>query len=325
VLLTVAFAMFIAGNVQTSTNAYADRRADAVRADAMLVPDGTPGLTDAASPDAPLPTDVYIGTTVVSALGVNPRAAAATVPGIAAAAQALTAPGSVLVTRSRMEQLGVTVGSTIDVRLADGNSPSLRIAGVIPDGSLPADLVINRAAVRAHDPSALAPAMPLPQGSAAMRVPGARIVDVAAWAREADSEEDRLVRIFTLLLIGVSVGYGALAVANTLMMATARRAPDYRLLRLAGATPQQVLITVAAESAVVVGIGSLIGGSAALIGLWGTVQGLRAQTSTSVDLSVPWSAAAIAVSACLVLALLASVLPARLRLTATTLAATTAH
>jgi putative ABC transport system permease protein len=167
--------------------------------------------------------------------------------------------------------------------------------------------------------------MPLPLGSAATRVPGARTVDVATWAREADSEEDRLVWIFTLLLIGVSVGYGALAVANTLVMATVRRAPDYRLLRLAGATPRQVLITVAAESAVVVGIGSLIGGSAALIGLWGTVQGLRAQTSTSVDLSVPWSAAAIAVSACLVLALLASVLPARLRLTATTLAATTAH
>ncbi|MEK8107891.1 hypothetical protein NKG94_28050 [Micromonospora sp. M12] len=37
---------------------------------------------------------------------------------------------------------------------------------------------------------------------------GARVVDVATWAAEADAAEDRLVWLFTLLLIGVSAGYG---------------------------------------------------------------------------------------------------------------------
>jgi putative ABC transport system permease protein len=86
------------------------------------------------------------------------------------------------------------------------------------------------------------------------------------------------------------------------------------LLRLAGATSRQVLLTVAAESAVVVAIGSALGGAVAFLGLWGTVQGLRAQTGTAVGLAVPWQTAAAAVTACLVLALLASVLPARAQL-----------
>jgi putative ABC transport system permease protein len=118
-----------------------------------------------------------------------------------------------------------------------------------------------------------------------------------------------------MLLIGVSVGYGALAVANTLFMATARRAPDYRLLRLAGATPRQVLIAVAGESAVVVAVGATLGGTAAILALWGSTAGLRAQTGNAVPLTVPWPTAAIAVSTCLLLALTASVLPARARLT----------
>lgn len=144
---------------------------------------------------------------------------------------------------------------------------------------------------------------------------GTRVVDVETYARQADAEDDRLVWIFTMLLIGVSVGYGALAVANTLFMATARRAPDYRLLRLAGATPRQVLLAIAGESAVVVAVGATLGGAAAILALWGTTAGLRAQTGNAVPLTVPWPTAAIAVAACLLLALTASVLPARARLT----------
>ncbi|MEV6692675.1 hypothetical protein AB0M35_14505 [Micromonospora sp. NPDC051196] len=60
-------------------------------------------------------------------------------------------------------------------------------------------------------------------------------MDVAGWAAEADRAEDRLVWLATLLLIGVSAGYGAIAVANPLLMAAAGRITDLRLIRLAGA------------------------------------------------------------------------------------------
>jgi len=310
VLLTVAFAVFIAGNVQTSTEAYAGRRAEAARAGSVLVPDGTPGLGDAAAPTAPLQTVLYLNDTAVDAVGVDPAATSGPGP-----TRALTAPQTVVVSESWAARLQIGLDDTMTVTFADGLPTTLRVVGVAPQAVLPADLVVGRSTVREHDASALASALPLPRGTTAVHPLGAQVVDVQAYARQADAEDDRLVWIFTMLLIGVYVGYGALAVANTLFMATARRAPDYRLLRLAGATPRQVLLAVAGESAVVVAVGATLGGVAAILALWGSTEGLRAQTGNAVALTVPWLTAAIAVSTCLLLALAASVLPARARLT----------
>jgi len=238
-----------------------------------------------------------------------------------------------VVNESLSARLQVGLDDTIDVTFADGVRTPLRVVGVARNDAIPAELVVSRATVREHDPSALAAAMPLPGGPAnaapspdgidaatplphgpSLAAAGARVVDVNSYARQTDAEEDRLVWIFTMLLIGVSVGYGALAVANTLFMATARRAPDYRLLRLAGATPRQVLFAVAGESALVVAVGAVLGVAAAVLALWGSTAGLRAQTGNAVALIVPWPIAAIAVTACLLLALAASVLPARARM-----------
>nr|BFD94976.1 hypothetical protein KitaXyl93_63360 [Kitasatospora sp. Xyl93] len=85
----------------------------------------------------------------------------------------------------------------------------------------------------------------------------------------------------------MSLGYSCLAVANTLLMATAQRTADFAVLRLSGATRRQVLRMVAAESTLAVGIG------------------------TRVDLALPWSTTALTVGVCLLLALPAGVLPAR--------------
>ena len=306
VLLTIAFAVFIAGSAQTSANAYADRRAETARAGVVLIPDGTPGLTDAAAPAATLPTPIYLGETVITAAGVN--------PGATPAATALTSANAAVLTRSRASQLHAGPGDSIEATLADGVRVRLTITALAADGSVPAELLLSRSTVRAHDPSALATALPITAGTAVPRSPGGRLVDVGTYARQTGSDEDRLVWIFTLLLAGVSVGYGALAVANTLIMATARRAPDYRLLRMAGATPRQVLLSIAGESAVTVVIGAVLGAVAAVLALLGTTAGLRQQTGTSVAVSMPWPTAAIAVLVCLVLAVAGSVLPARRRL-----------
>jgi putative ABC transport system permease protein len=312
VLLTVAFAVFIAGNVQTSAQAYADRRAGAMPAGTVLVPDGTPGLSDAVAPTAPLPINLYLNDTVLAATGGS---ASSSAPG----------PDAVVLSESLAARLRLRVGDTLAATFPDGLPALLHVVAVLPDDAAEGEVVLNRATVREHDPSALATVGAVPVsllGADAgpslrgtnLAALGARVVDVDTYARQADAEEDRLVWIFTLLLIGVSVGYGALAVANTLFMATARRAPDYRMLRLAGATPRQVLLAVAGESALVVAVGAVLGGAAAVLALWGGVAGLREQTGTAVPLTVPWPTAAIAVGVCLVLALVVSVLPARTRL-----------
>ncbi|GIJ34799.1 FtsX-like permease family protein [Micromonospora sediminimaris] len=111
--------------------------------------------------------------------------------------------------------------------------------------------------------------------------------------------------------------------ANTLLMAAVGRVPDLRLIRLAGATRRQVIWLVAAESALVVLIGALLGGAVAFVGLLSIRAGLAEQAGVPVDLVVPWSVVGGrwsvvggrwsvvggVVGLCLLLAVLASALP----------------
>ncbi|RLP88668.1 ABC transporter permease [Micromonospora sp. BL4] len=317
VLLTVAFAVLVSGMVRTTTAAYAAGRADNVNAGWIVVPDGGPGLSDqavaAAGGTALLPTTVFRtdpGTLPenrpLTALGVDPA-------GFAAANRALTVVAGSLNDLRGEDTVVVTASTNLlpseayELVFADGTLVPLRVVAVVTDDSLPGDLLVPRAVVRTHDPSALTSTVYVRD-----RIDppvGARIVDVATWAAEADAAEDRLVWLFTLLLIGVSAGYGAIAVANTLLLAAAGRAADLRLIRLAGATRRQVLWLVTAESALVVLIGALLGGSVAFAGLLSIRAGLAEQVGVPVDLAVPWSVIGGVVGLCLLLAVVASVLP----------------
>ncbi|MFI6255068.1 ABC transporter permease [Micromonospora zamorensis] len=317
VLLTVAFAVLVSGMVRTTTAAYAAGRADNVNAGWIVLPDRAPGLSEqavaATGGTALLPTTVFRtdpGTAPadrpLTALGVDPA-------GFAAANRALTVVAGSLDDLRGDDTVVVTASANLRpsepyaVVFADGTLVSLRVVAVVTDASLPGDLLVPRAVVRTHDPSALTSTVYVPDRIAPPV--GARIVDVATWAAEADAAEDRLVWLFTLLLIGVSAGYGAIAVANTLLLAAAGRAADLRLIRMAGATRRQVVWLVTAESALVVLIGALLGGAVAFVGLLSIRAGLAEQVGAPVDLVVPWSVVAGVVGLCLLLAVLASVLP----------------
>ncbi|MFY1575803.1 FtsX-like permease family protein [Verrucosispora sp. WMMD703] len=317
VLLTVAFAVLVSGMVRTTTAAYAAGRADNVNAGWIVVPDRTPGLSDqavaATGGTALLPTTVFVSDPArppvnrpLTALGVDPA-------GFSAANRALTVIAGSLSDLSGGDTVVVTASANRQptdryaLVFADGELVSLRVVAVVADDSIPGDLLLRRSVVREHDPSALSSAVYVQE---LIDPPaGARILDVEGWAAEADRAEDRLVWLATLLLIGVSAGYGAVAVANTLLMAAAGRLPDLRLIRLAGATRRQVIWLVAAESALVVLIGALLGGAVAFVGLLSIRAGLAEQAGVPVDLVVPWSVVGGVVGLCLLLAVLASALP----------------
>ncbi|WP_116510044.1 FtsX-like permease family protein [Micromonospora sp. B006] len=317
VLLTVAFAVLVAGMVRTTTAAYAAGRADNVNAGWIVVPDRAPGLSDqavaATRGTALLPTTVYESdpnsppaNRPLTALGVDPA-------GFAAANRALTVVAGSLNDLSGDDTVVLPASANRQpaepyaLVFADGELVSLRVVAVVTDDSIPGDLLLPRSVVRAHDPSALTSTVYVED-----RIDppiGARIVDVPGWAAEADRAEDRLVWLFTLLLIGVSAGYGAVAVANTLLMAAAGRVADLRLIRLAGATRRQVIWLVTAESALVVLIGALLGGAVAFVGLLSIRAGLAEQAGVPVDLVLPWFVVGGVVGLCLLLAVLASALP----------------
>ncbi|MFG1992187.1 FtsX-like permease family protein [Actinoplanes sp. NPDC048988] len=283
VLFTVAFAVFVTGTAQTSTAAWETRRANTISAETVLVPDGTPGLPDSASASAPLDTTVYVERSPVAVSGAESVAA-----------------GTALVSAEAAGRYGRSVTLTF----ADGERETVRVAGTAPSGPLATDLVLSRDTVRRHDPSALAPgAYPVPPGPVPV---GARAASPGEIARQADAEDDRLVRLFTMLLLAVSAGTGALAVANTLLMTARRRGPDHRVLWLAGASRGQVLRAVALETTLVVAIGSLLGGGAGLLAIAGSARSLSAQIGAHVPVSVSWPAVAASVACCLVLGLAAA-------------------
>ncbi|GAA0463425.1 membrane protein [Paractinoplanes deccanensis] len=283
VLFTVAFAVFVTGTVQTSAAAWQTRRANTIGAETLLVPDGTPGLPDSTAGRAPLDTTVYVAGKALPVIGAD-----------------TVDRGTALVSAQAAERYGPSVSVTF----ADGRRETVRVAGTAPPGPLIADLVLHRDTVRQHDPSALAPAVyPVPPGP----VPaGARTADPGALARQADAEDDRLIRVFTMLLLAVSAGSGALAVANTLLMTARRRGPDHRVLWLTGASRAQVLRAVALETTLVVAIGSLLGGGAGLLAVAGSARSLGAQIGDHVPVAFSWPTIGASVACCLVVGLIAS-------------------
>jgi putative ABC transport system permease protein len=210
---------------------------------------------------------------------------------------------------------GWAVGDSARLTVESGQSLAVRVVAVLPDGSVPAELVLRRSVVRQADPSALTEVVYL-TGAAASPGPlpgsvAARVVDSATHAAGADAEEDRLVWSFTLILVLMAVGFSTLAVANTLVMATIGRRADFAVLRRTGATARQVLGMVAAETALVVTLGSMLGAAVAVPALLAVRAGLQDQVGAPVPLVIAWPTLGVVLAACLLFGLAASVLPAR--------------
>lgn len=353
VLLCVAFTVLIGGMVQTTTAYYGLNRVTAADATAVVVPDGTPGLSDAAVTAAgglsALPTTLYDGAEPLPAAGITPAehtvltvadgslpalhrspqaSAAATVepigavPPSTAEAPAPPAPLAgglpdgpvvpVAVAQGFAASAEWAVGSRHPVFGPDGRPITLEVVAVLAGGPLPAGLLLDRAVVRAMDPSALTPVVYserlVPAGAVAGL--GARPLTAAEYAGSGQDEDDRLVWVFTALLIGVSAGFALLAVVNTMLMSTAGRAGDLRVLKLSGATRAQVLGLLAAETAAVVITGAALGLAVAVGALAALARGLSVQLGVAVPMVVPWGVLAATVGLCLVLAVASATLPA---------------
>ncbi|UNZ16085.1 ABC transporter permease [Streptomyces sp. 891-h] len=214
-----------------------------------------------------------------------------------------------------------TVGERVNVWLGDGTRRSLRIAAVMTTGTgdngayvtprnarhAPVDRVevrLGEGTGAAEAAAALRKAVPRSEGEVSTR---------EEWLRSAYPGTDRTTRVGLLLVLGIALLYTGIAVANTMVMSTADRAPELALLRLTGATRWQVLRIVAAEALMVVVVGGVLGIAVAglnLAGIWGALELL----SVHAPIRLPWTALGAVTGACAVAAVLSAVLPAALRL-----------
>ncbi|WP_433290649.1 FtsX-like permease family protein [Actinoplanes sp. CA-030573] len=303
VLLTVGFTVLLTGTIATIDNVQgADEAAD-IPAATVLAPEGAPGLSDAVVSAQPgvsrLPTRLLV-TTGSTTKGYD----AAGIPAGEFADLAGGGGPGLVVDEATATKMHVKTGMTLAVAWADGTNERLTVRAVTAGAT---GVVLTRDAVRRHDPAALTGAVLLSGPPVAQA--GARAMTAREYVQIDIDDEGRLVDLFLTVLIGLTVGYTGLAVANTLLMATAARRAEFRAMRLAGATTGQVVRVTTAEAVLAVVVGTVLGGAVAVVSLEGVRSAVEAELGRAVPLVVPWAATTTVTALCALVAALATAGP----------------
>jgi putative ABC transport system permease protein len=215
------------------------------------------------------------------------------------------------------------LGDRMSLWLADSTPVTLRVVAVLANQLDTDQTVLLPWALRAgHTARPLADAVYLglapgvPPGGALAAVAadgGGRLAPTSGYLSAADAEQNRLNRLALTAILGLSLTYTAISIANTLIMATGERSRELATLRLSGATPAQVLRMISVEAVLVTGVGLLLAGGVTAVIAVALLHGLPSAAPV-VRLVVPVVPLAGIGLACLLIALLASLGPAALLL-----------
>ncbi|GGV14992.1 ABC transporter permease [Actinomadura cremea] len=207
-------------------------------------------------------------------------------------------PSTVAVSTTAAGRLGVGPGDRLALTLGDGTPIEPAVVAVYGRGLGFGDLTLAHEVVAAHvdDPrGTLLVAGTLPDG-----VPATG----AGTLAEAQATANAQVNYVAMTLI---IAFTAIAVVNTLAMATADRARELAALRLAGATRRQLMRMLGIETGSVVLVAAVLGTAIALAVLTGFAGGM-----TGGGPHVPPAVHVAVLAAGAALALVATALPARL-------------
>jgi len=214
------------------------------------------------------------------------------------------------------------LGQTANLWLDDSAPVRLRVVGVFANQiDLSQTMLLPWALRIAHTATPLASRVYLrlapgaPRGTLlrAAAAAGGALIPAAGYFSAAASQQDHLTRVLLLAVLGLALAYSAIAIANTLIMATAGRKREMGMLRLAGATTGQVLRAIALEACLVTGIAALLAAALTAVTLAGLRAGLS-RISPVTPLVIPWRTVMTLAVACLMIAVLASMIPAAVTL-----------
>ncbi|MFB7472265.1 FtsX-like permease family protein [Kitasatospora sp. NPDC056184] len=195
------------------------------------------------------------------------------------------------------------VGEPVPVVRADGSRTTLRVAAVLRDGLGDNGLYVTAA----NAPGArvdrvdvrLGPAARAADVRSAALPHGATVLTREEWL--AAGASPRITWLRTVLVLGLALVYTGIALANTLLMATADRRRELALLRLAGATRAQVVRLVTAESVLVTAVGAVLGCAVAAVQL-GSMRAALAVLRVPAPLVLPWRPVGVVTAGALLLA-----------------------
>jgi putative ABC transport system permease protein len=206
----------------------------------------------------------------------------------------------------RASSSGWKVGDRVGFWLGDGTPVRLRLVAVYERGLGFGDITLTRETVAGHtarnlDDEILVRGEP---GDLAARFPGSSLVATGSLTRRL-ADDLAVSAWLNKLLVGVMVGYAALAAANTMVIAALARRRELAVLRLVGVTRGQARRMVHAEQAGLLGVAVLLGASIALVTLAMVVNSV---TGDPVPYVPPLGFAAV-IGGTALLALVTTVLP----------------
>ncbi|MFJ6383836.1 FtsX-like permease family protein [Kitasatospora sp. NPDC092039] len=163
------------------------------------------------------------------------------------------------------------VGSTVRIDWRDGVSSTATVVAVYDRDARFADAMLPAEFAAAHAPNPLSPTVLVrttpeadPQQverelhGLTSAFPMARISDRADYDETRRQQQEATTAVGRLLLGMISL-FTAIAVVNTLVMATTERLREFALLRLVGATDRQVLRMMAWEGGITVAVALTVG------------------------------------------------------------------
>ncbi|MFI0452719.1 FtsX-like permease family protein [Actinomadura sp. 6N118] len=194
---------------------------------------------------------------------------------------ALSGDTTVALDRLVAQSADVTVGSRVELWLADGTRIRPTVVATYRRGLGLGQVMLTRGTVAGHVPAAFDEQVLVRDkpgartdtvGGALRRELGVTVTDKAGYLARTDKEVE-LNAWANLVMAAVLGGFAAIAAANTLVMTVLDRAREVALLRLAGATRRQVRAMMRWEALLVSGAGLLIGGGILAVTLTPIAQG----------------------------------------------------
>lgn len=206
----------------------------------------------------------------------------------------------VAVGKAAASRLGARIGGSLTARLADGTTQSLAVVAILASGLDPTSLWVPRAVLVGHaGPTAATTAYLAPGAGldgergliAARRVAATRalVVTGGAGRRVSDpTDSSNMNRLALEVILGAALLYVLIALISTAAVSTAARRGQLAALRLAGATPRQVVGLVVAEAVTVTGVGALLGLVVALVVVTGLRSGIDPAAGPA-KVVMPWA------------------------------------
>jgi putative ABC transport system permease protein len=222
-------------------------------------------------------------------------------------------PGSLVVDEKGARADGLRVGTRLAVWGPDGTRQNVTLTAIVATG-LAGDLAYVSTSVAPTAPAARVDVKVLPGASpaavrtailTAVRGQPASVITRAQAVSAMETASHRESRGTTILVLGIALAYSLIAMANTMVMASAGRRRELAALNLTGVTRPQILGYVAAESLIAVVLGAIVGAASAIpvaVVMLFDLTGLIG----SFPVSLPWEAVGAVGGTCAAISVLAA-------------------